>query len=144
MSQPLINGVRHSWGSIKIMFLGREVTGISEVSYKDSTKKENHYGAGTMPVSRGRGQYSAEASIKLDKYEVEAIQNAIPGKRIQEIDLFDVVVSYIPEGSDDLIVDVIRNCEFLDNSRDVKSGDTNIGVALPLIISHIDWHGLSS
>ncbi len=144
MAQPLINGVRHSWASIKLMMLGREVTGITEVSYKDSNKKDNHYGAGTNPTHRGRGQYAAEASIKLDKYEVEAIQAAIPGQRIQEIDMFDIVVSYIPEGSDVLKTDVIRNCEFLENSRDVKSGDTTIGVPLPLIVSHIDWNGLSS
>ena len=141
MAQPFINGVRHSWGSIQIMLLGRLVTGISEVMYKDSQAKENHYGAGNMPVSRGNGQYKAEASIKLDKYEVEAIQAAIGGKRIQEIDPFDIIVTYMPEGQDELVTDIIRNCEFTANERTTKSGDTTIGVPIPLITSHIQWHG---
>lgn len=139
MAQPNINGTRHAWGSIQVMLLGRLVTGISEVMYKDNTTKENHYGAGNNPVSRGRGQYKAEASIKLDKYEVEAIQSAIGSSRIQDIDPFDIVVTYSPEGQDALKTDIIRNCEFLSNERNTKSGDTTIGVPLPLIVSHIEW-----
>lgn len=141
MAKANINGTRHAWGSIKLMLLGREVTGISEISYKDSTSKENHYGQGGMPVSRGTGQYKAEATIKLDKYEVQAIQTATGGKRLQDIDPFDIIVTYMPVGQDKLQVDVIRNCEFTTNERTTKSGDTTIGVPLPLIISHIVWHG---
>ncbi len=136
---PLINGVRHSWGEVKIIILGRTVTGISAISYDDKQDKKNHYGAGNMPSHRGKGRYEASAKVTLYDYEVDAIQRSLGvGKRLQEISSFDVVVAFA--GEDDIIVThVIRNCEFMDNKRDLKEGDTTFTVELGLLPSHIEW-----
>jgi hypothetical protein len=143
MSKPLINGTRHSWGSIKTNLLGRTVSGISAVSYEDKQEKVNNYGAGNMPTSRGRGKYEATAKMTLDAYEVDAITRSVvasgQGTRIQDIAPFDVIVSYLPEGSDGLVTHVLRNCEFTSNKRDLKQGDTRIESEYELILSHIDW-----
>ena len=40
---------------IHIFMLGRQVEGITALSYKDSKEKENIYGAGEFPVGRGEG-----------------------------------------------------------------------------------------
>ncbi|MBP2833512.1 hypothetical protein J8281_15055 [Aquimarina sp. U1-2] len=137
---PLINGQRHSWSSIEVNVLDRIVTGITAISYDDAQVKENHYGAGDMPVFRGRGKYEAKASLTLYNYEVEAIQKALPkGKRLQDVPIFDVKVSFLDE-TDDVITHVIRNCEFKTNKRDMKQGDTKVEVQLDLIVSHIEWN----
>ncbi|MFN4124138.1 MAG: hypothetical protein ACK4GL_12640 [Flavobacteriales bacterium] len=138
---PYINGTRHSWGSIKLNILGRLVTGFTAISYEDSQEKENVYGGSNYPVSRGKGKYEAKASITLLKYEVDALQAALPpGKGLQDIPAFDIPVVYIPEGQDGLVTNVIRNAEFMSNKREWKSGDAFTEVELELIVSHIDWN----
>ena len=139
MAVPNINGTRHSWADIKVNMLGRTVSGISAVSYEDKQEKVNNYGAGVNPVSRGIGKYEASAKITLHAYEVDAIQRAIPGQRLQDIGSFDITVVYMPVGSDTLVTHTIRNCEFTSNKRDVKQGDTVIEVEFDLIVSHIEW-----
>ncbi len=141
MSQlPLINGQRHSWSSIEVNLLDRIVTGITSISYDDTEMKENHYGAGNMPVHRGRGKYEANASMTLYNYEVEAIQTALPrGQRLMDSPPFDVKISFLDE-SNAIITHVIRNCEFKSNNRNMSQGDTKIEVSLDLIVSHIEWN----
>ena len=39
------------WNSVKVVMLGRQVEGITALSYKDSKEKENIYGAGEYPVA---------------------------------------------------------------------------------------------
>lgn len=135
----MINGTRHSWGSIKTNILGRTVSGITAISYEDRQEKVNNYGAGTMPVSRGLGKYEAECTITLHAYETEAMQRSMgPGKRLQDIAPFDIVVSFI-NASDQVVTHVIRNCEFTNNKRDLKQGDTVIEVEHKLVVSHIEW-----
>lgn len=137
---PLINGIRHSWASVKVNLLGRTVSGITAIKYDDKQEKVNNYGAGIYPVSRGYGKYEASASITLHSYEIDAIQRALgPGKRIQEIPPFDIVVSYLASNTDQVVTHVLRNCEFTSNKREVKSGDTVIEVEIELILSHIEW-----
>lgn len=141
MATPYVNGTRHSWASIQINLLGRTVTGCVAISYDDTQEKTNNYGSGIYPVSRGNGRYTATAKITLHHYEVQAIERAAAGMRLQAIPEFDIVVAYKPIGQDALVTDFIRNCQFINNKRDIKEGDTVIAVELDLIVSHIDWQG---
>lgn len=135
---PLINGIRHSWGDIKLNLLGRTVSGITAIAYDDKTEKKNGYGAGNMPTDRGYGNYEATAKITLKRYEVQAIQTALAGKRLQDIAPFDITVAYL-NAADKIVTDVIRNVEFTNNKRDVKQADSDMVVELDLIVSHIEW-----
>jgi hypothetical protein len=137
---PFINGTRHSWASITINLLGRIVTGVSAISYEEKQEKKNNYGAGIFPVSRGLGKYEASAKITLFSYEVDAILKTIGlGKRLIDIEPFDIVVTYMPVGSDLLVNHLIRNAEFTNNKRDIKQGDTVVETEFDLVISHITW-----
>ncbi|MAX78904.1 MAG: hypothetical protein CL843_01865 [Crocinitomicaceae bacterium] len=137
---PLVNGTRHSWASVELNIMGRVVTGVTEISYSDTQTKENIYGAGKYPVARGRGNYEATASITLLSYEVDAIQTAAgEGKRLQDIEPFDIVVTYLKEGQSELVTHYIRDCEFTNNAREMAQGDTSISVSLELTPSHIKW-----
>lgn len=140
---PLINGVRHGYGSIRVALLGATVQGITSVTYSDTQEMKDNYGQGNYPVSRGNGPYTATGSITLEKYEIERIQTAAFGKRLQEIPEFDVVVTYLPEGQDVLKTDIIRNCRFKNNGRDNKQGATNLETTLDLQTSHILWNGMT-
>ena len=127
------------WNNVTTTMMGRDVEGIIEASYNDSVEKENARGAGGMPIGRGEGNYEAECSITLYMEEVVALQRSLPpGKRLTDIAPFDIAVSYNYQGV--VYKDRIRNCEFTNNSVEVKQGDKTIARKFTLIVSHIDWN----
>jgi len=138
---PLINGKRHAWASVRIDMLGRTVDGITSIEYNDSVEKQDNYGAGQFPNNRGVGRYTATAKIKIYNFEINALQKAIAGGRLQAIPMFDIVVTYLPEGTDDVVKDVIKNCEFKTNGRTANEGDMLLEQEFELITSHIIWDG---
>lgn len=128
------------WNSVTVNLMGRDVEGITALSYNDSQQKENVYGAGSYPIGRSRGNYEAEASITLYKEEVDALKLAAsPGRRLVDISPFDIVVEYENEGGI-LFKDVIRNCEFTNDGVEVSQADGTIATEYELIVSHIDWN----
>jgi hypothetical protein len=133
-------GVMQGWNSVTANLLGRDLEGITELSYSDSQKKENVYGAGAYPIGRGRGNYEAKCSITLLKEEVDAMKLALAsGKTIQDIAPFDIVVEYETE-SGSIKKDRIRNAEFMGDGIEVKQNDMSIGTKYELLISHIEWN----
>lgn len=139
MATSLAYGTRHAWSSIKTFMLGRTVEGITSIEYGHKQNKVNNYGAGVNPVSRGRGRIEPSAKITLHSWEVDAIQAALPpGKDLTDIEPFDIVVTYLPEGQDTLKTDYIRNAEFTGVQKSVKEGDTSILMEFELIVSHIE------
>ena len=133
-------GTMQGWTSVTINLLGRDLEGVTELSYTDEVMKENVKGAGMYPIGRSRGDYEAEASISLYKEEVDALRNSLaPGKRLQDIAPFDIVAEYAtPEGI--IKKDRILNCEFTNDGVEVSQGDGTITTQYKLIISHIDYN----
>lgn len=142
MNTRIINkfGVMKGWNSITVNLLGRDIEGITEISYTDSQTKENAYGAGGFPIGRTRGNYEAEASITLYKEELDGLRLSLGlGKRIQDIAPFDIIVVY--EDQNGVIMkDVIRNAEFTNDGVEVAQSDGTITTQLTLLISHIDYN----
>lgn len=137
----LINrfGKMAGWNNVTVTMMGRDIEGITELSYDDGVDKENARGAGGFPIGRGEGNYEGNCSITLYMEEVIALQQSLgPGKRLTDIAPFDIAVSYKYQGI--IYKDRIRNCEFTKNSVEVKQGDKTIARKYPLIISHIDWN----
>lgn len=134
----LINGTGYSWSTVGVNILGVKPVGITAISYKDKQDVQQNYGIGTEPVSRSRGKVEYEASITMHKVEVEALQQASPTGRIQDIPPFDIVVSFLPEGGK-IVTHTLHNAQFTENGRDVKQGDMEIPIDLPLIISGISY-----
>lgn len=134
---PVVNGTRHSWASIKLNILGRTVTGVTKIDYSSMQKKENNYGAGSEPVSRGRGNSEYKCAIGLYKYEADAIKKLVPSGRLEDIAPFDIVIAYQPTGSDPIVTDILKYCEFTDDKRSSKQGDTKIEQTFDIIIGGI-------
>lgn len=138
MAQPLVNGTAYAWSQIELLLFNQPVAGIVDIKYNDMQQMQDNKGAGEYPVSRGYGNIEATGSITLEMAEVEALQTAAPGGRINKIPEFDIVVSYLPEGGV-IRTHTLHNCRFKGNKREVKSGDLTINVELELIVSHITW-----
>jgi hypothetical protein len=137
---PLINGQSYGWGDIIINILGRDVVGRTAIMYSDDTEKENVYGAGNLPIARGRGATKAEASITLLMEEIIALQDIAPDRNLSNIPAFDVIVKFMPIVPGRIVTDIIRNCEFTGNKRDIKQGDKSIAAEFKLVTSHITWN----
>lgn len=136
-SEVLINGRSYDWADIKLVLLGRVVEGIKAISYKQSQAKQNNYGAGNQPVSRGRGNKEATGSITLTKQEILGIQNALPpGKDLTDIQMFPIIVSWESE-SNQFCSEELRHCEFMEWGMDMSQGDMDSTYALPLVVSSI-------
>jgi hypothetical protein len=136
MATPLINGVSYGWGNIKLTLFGVPVVGITKIDYKSKQTKENLYGAGYKPVSRGYGKYEYEGSIELYTEEWKAIIAASPNRDPLSISPFDILVVF---ESDKVVFtsDSLKMCEFLENPLSSSEGDTSIKVTIPLIIGDI-------
>jgi hypothetical protein len=143
MATPVfINGVQHAWASIEVNFLGRTLTGITSVSYGIKRKKENLMGSGDDVIGRGYGNKEyTPPSIEVYQFEVVAMQQACGGD-ITSIPPFEIVVNYKATQNSPMVTDVIQNCEFTDNLRDIKQGDTSSKVKLELISAGIKFHSI--
>lgn len=137
MAGVLINGVNYAWGSITLILFGVPVVGITKIDYKESQVKDNNYGHGQNPVSRGYGNFEYEGSIEIYLDEWKRIIAASPKRNPLKIPFFDIPVLFSGDG---LIVtrDVLRAVEFKENPMTSSQGDTNIKLNIPLIIGAID------
>ena len=134
--EPLINGREYGWADIVATIGGVPVTGITAIKYGEEMEKENIYGAGRNPVSRGYGRVKSTASITLLSGTVFALKSKAPKGQLHRIAPFPITVSYQPDAGP-MVVHVLKNCEFKKTEFDWKEGDMSKPIELELIISHI-------
>lgn len=133
----LVNGVNYDWGNISFTLFGVPVVGITKINYKETQKKENNYGWGRKPVSRGYGAFEYEGDVELYTDEWKRIIAASPSRSPLEIPPFDIPVVF---GGTNVLPtrDVLRAVEFLENPFTASQGDTKLLITIPLIIAAID------
>jgi hypothetical protein len=128
----LINGIEYSWSTITITVNGTPVAGATSINYTQTRTKENIYGAGDQPVSRGRGNTEYEGSLTLLKSELEALKNSSPNRNILKIPPFTITVSFVPEGAQP-VSEVLKYVEFTEQPFDGSQGDTSFELELPFV-----------
>lgn len=136
MATPLINGVNYSWSNVKFNLFGVPVVGITEIMYKRKQAKENNYGAGTEPVSRGYGNVEYECEITLYLDEWRRIIAAAPVKDPLLIKPFQIQVLF-GDSSIAFRQDNLEACEFMEDPFETKQGDSKILIKIPLIIAGV-------
>lgn len=133
-------GKMKGWNAVTVNVMGRDLEGVTAISYSDKEAKENVYGAGKFPIGRSTGNYEAEAKMSLYKEEADGLRLSLgPGKRVLDIAPFDVVVHYETE-TGSLLKDRIRNCEFKNDGVDIKQADGTIVTEYELLVSHIEYN----
>jgi hypothetical protein len=134
---PLINGINYSWANVKVILFGVPVVGITKIEYKIKQKKENQYGAGYEPISRGYGNKEYEGSIEIYSDELKRIIASAPNNDLMQIPPFKIHVLF-ENGSGVLVTeDVLSMCEFTEEGLSASQGDTKLLVSLPLVIGQI-------
>ena len=137
MATPLINGVNYSWANVKLILFGVPVVGITKISYKTKQKKENQYGAGYEPISRGYGNKEYEGSIEIYTDELKNIIASAPNRDLMAIPPFNIQVVFEDAANGFLTQDSLLMCEFMEEGLDASQSDTKLLVSLPLVIGKI-------
>jgi hypothetical protein len=137
MATPLINGINYSWANITLVLFGVPVVGITKIEYKRKQKKENNYGFGSQPVSRGYGNYEYEGSLEIYQDEWQRICAAAPNGDPLLIPPFEVQVVYSGRG---ILAnkDVLKAVEFTEDNFTANQGDSKLMVSVPLVIGLIE------
>lgn len=137
MATPLINGINYSWANVKVILFGVPVVGITKIEYKTKQKKENQYGAGYEPISRGYGNKEYEGNIEIYSDELKRIIASAPNNDLMQIPPFKIHVLF-ESGLGVLVTeDVLSMCEFTEEGLSASQGDTKLLVSLPLVIGQI-------
>lgn len=133
----LISGVAYSGVNISVVLFGTPIIGITSIKYSKKQKKENNWGFGADPISRGYGLREYEGSIEIYMDVWKSIIDSSPNRDPLSIPPFDIQVLF---GGTGVLTtkDVLKACEFTEDSFEGKSGDTKLMVTIPLIIGRIE------
>lgn len=136
MGATLINGVNYSWADIKLVLFGQPINGVTQINYSAKQTKDNNYGAGSKPVSRGYGNVEFEGSIEMYRDEWMKIIAISPNGNPNELGPFSIQIIY---GGSRVTAqtDVLKMVEFTVDENKAKQGDTKLLVTVPLIIGDI-------
>ena len=137
MATPLINGINGAWNDVTVTANGRILVGITAITYNVKQKKENNYGAGAEPVSRGYGakEYDGgEMELYLEEWK-KFIADSPDGDPLLESP-FDIAVTF-GDSESAIKKDVLTMCEFTENNMTTKQGDTKIMVKVPFVFAGI-------
>ncbi len=92
IGNPLINGNRYDFSSIKAMLGGLSYLGFKSINYSHSLEPGEVYGTHAQKMGRTRGQYKPEASFEMYKEEYALLLTGLgPGYMERS---FDIVVNY--------------------------------------------------
>lgn len=133
------NSNEYAWVDVKVVMLGREVTGLRGIEYKVKHQKEALYAAGKKGRSIQKGKKEYEGTITLLQGEMIALDRAAQEKGYEDItDIdFDVIVSYLPDNGV-ITTDKVVNVSISEIPRSLKEGDLQMEVALPFIALDIE------
>jgi hypothetical protein len=135
----LINGINYSWQNNTLIIFGIPMIGISKIELMSEQEKENTYGYGVDPISRGYGNKKYEGSITLIYDELARIIAFAPGRDILDIPPFDIPLNLLNVKTGQLITATARMCEFTKHGYSANQNDKAIWVDMPLIVGRIDW-----
>lgn len=138
---PLINGRAYDFAQINALINGVVVPSISSIEYSEDQKKENNYGSGDRPVSRGHGAIEAKAKLTMSMNDVEALRKSVIalGGSLLKIPAFDIVVVYLHPTGANVVTHTLKNCEFLSDGVSGSQGDTDLKRDFDLVCSHITY-----
>ena len=124
----------YSWADITVVAGGRPLTGIRGIKYGEKQEKEYLYAKGDEPHSIQRKNKSYEGEITILQSELEALIKSSPQKSLLNVKLETITIAYAPkDGPGVITVDQIKKAEFTESMKDIKQGDGNMEIALPIM-----------
>lgn len=128
----LINGREYEWADISLNVGGVDIKGFRNISYKESQEKEHLHAKGNKPRSIQRGNKTYSGSLTFTQSEIRAMKSAAGSLSLLDINV-DIIVAYVPDGSDKIQVVTIRGAEFTDVEEKMAQGDKFMEIELPFL-----------
>ena len=128
----------YAWEDYSCFLGGKRVSMIVGAKYTKNQNKEYIYGEGSNPQAIGRGNISYEASITV---KMSALNDMIlsAGGDITDIDAFTVVHKFQRKGSNRIVTDIMYECQFTSQSKEILQGNTSAEVELPIMPLRIEY-----
>jgi len=124
-----------TWANMKVVLLGKELTGIRAIKYKLSQEKEHLHGAGDEPIGIQRGKRTYEGEIKLLKFEYDILADAVKkagGRDILDLSA-EIVVTYVKDALSSPRTDIIQGFQFKEFEKGWEQGAKFMELTLPII-----------
>lgn len=129
-----------TWANMKVVVMGREITGIRGIKYKMIQEKEHLHGAGDEPIGIQRGKRTYEGEIKLLKFEYDTLSDIV--SRTQGRDLLDfsgdIVITYVKDLLSAPRTDVIKGFQFKDFEKGWEQGAKFMEITMPIIFMKLE------
>jgi hypothetical protein len=135
--QTVFQGALYGFPNLRATIMGTFVQNIRAVKYSEKQKQDNVYGAGSEVIGVGFGINEYEGEVELLFETIQALIAIAPNGKLTQITFFDIVYTYELNGL--IKKAVLKNCTFMENSIDIKSGDTSIWTSLPIRVTSIEW-----
>lgn len=132
------NNQSYDFGQASFFMLGRQVQGITGISFSSSQEAQFNYGAGNEPQTVSRGKKTLEGTISLMAFEVVALEKAIgAGKDLLDLPLFDMTITF---GNDPSQISsrLIRGIKITKYDVSIDSDNVTDTVAIEFIAGSIE------
>lgn len=136
MAAVLVNGINYSWANLTNIAFGVPVIGITAINWKKKQNKENNYGWGTEPISRGYGNKEYEGSMTVYKDWWATVVAATATKDGTDVAPFDWTMFLAGPGIVP-ITHTLKNFEWLEDSFNSNQGDTKLTMDIPFIFAGV-------
>lgn len=139
----LINGINYGWSDVTAKIPGMELE-LQSIDYGDELEKEATYGIGAAPKGFGRGNYKATCKfgMLLDDYEQFERYCKDKGKKLYELVIPKIIVSYANDG-ERTRTDVINKVTITKVDNKAAQGDKTLPVDIEtLVVGKIVRDGL--
>jgi len=137
MGQVLFNGKAFSASSITVTVAGIDIASVATLNIVETADKQNNYGFGTQPTSRGRGFDEYTCAIEMAYKDVQKLRNIVGSRRLLDIPAFDVLA--VMDNGETIARIRARNAEFMEDGIEVSGGDPEVKREYPLIIAGVDY-----
>lgn len=124
-----------TWANMKVVLLGKELTGIRGIKYKLTQEKEHLHGAGDEPIGIQRGKRTYEGEIKLLKFEYDILADAVKkagGRDILDLSA-EIVVTYVKDATSTPRTDIIQGFQFKEFEKGWEQGAKFMELTLPIL-----------
>ncbi len=124
-----------TWANMKVVVLGKELTGIRGIKYKLLQEKEHLHGAGDEPIGIQRGKRTYEGEIKLLKFEYDVLADAVKlagGRDLLDLTA-DIIVTYVKDGQSVPRTDIIRGFQFKEFEKGWEQGAKFMEITMPIV-----------
>jgi hypothetical protein len=134
------DSAEYAWKDLEVIFLGRPIIRLLEVSYSVKSEKKLIRGRGKKALGIQDGNEDVKGQITVGQSEFEAMTRAVqdvrPGAKITD-PAFSLNIAYRQEGSLTIVRDRIPQLKITEFEKGMKQGETDMEIKLPFIATDV-------